>query len=78
MTSVTDLGTGYFQINFTTPMPHANYAVAGMSSGESPSTERMVFIHESAPPTTSACRVRVSSGEGFAADALYNTVMIFC
>lgn len=78
VTSVTDLGTGYFRINFTTPMPHANYAVAGMSSGGSASNERMVFIPESNPPTTSACWVRVSSGEGSAGDALYNTVMIFC
>jgi hypothetical protein len=31
VSSLTDLGTGFYQINFTTAMPDINYAVCGMS-----------------------------------------------
>ena len=33
VSSLTDLGTGFYQINFTTAMPDVNYAVCGMSRG---------------------------------------------
>jgi len=33
VSSLTDLGTGFYQINFTTAMPDVNYAVSGMSRG---------------------------------------------
>jgi len=36
VSSITDLGTGNFTINFTTAMPDANYSVCG-SSGENTS-----------------------------------------
>jgi hypothetical protein len=32
VSSITDLGTGYYRVNFTTAMPDANYSIVGTSS----------------------------------------------
>jgi len=33
VSSITDLGTGYYTINFTTAMPDANYSIVGSTNG---------------------------------------------
>jgi hypothetical protein len=33
VSSITDIGTGHYGVNFATAMPDANYSVVGMSSG---------------------------------------------
>jgi len=33
VSSITDLGTGYYTINFTTAMPDANYSIVGNTNG---------------------------------------------
>ena len=33
VSSITDLGTGYYTVNFTTAMPDANYSIVGSTNG---------------------------------------------
>jgi hypothetical protein len=34
VSSISDLGTGYYRINFSTAMPDVNYSITGVSSAE--------------------------------------------
>ena len=58
--SITDLGAGYYQVNFTTAMPDANYATSVTASSQT------AFLNDGSgaacvvggfTPTTSAVRV---------------------
>ena len=63
VSSVTDNGTGDYTINFTTPMPDANYAMSG--SGEDTDTAGDVLIGRpnGGTKTMFACRIKtVTSG----------------
>lgn len=83
VTSITDNGVGDFTINFTTAMPDANYAIAGVVGGDdvisspSPASIRA----QTGAITTTSCRVR--TGNHFAnspahvLDMRYNSVIIF-
>jgi hypothetical protein len=43
VSSITDLGTGNYRVNFTTAMPDADYCVSGASKGQSDDTGFRVF-----------------------------------
>lgn len=58
--SITRNGTGDYTITFTSAMPNANYAVAGMGQGTS-TLVPLVFIDPATTPTTSAVRIQVVS-----------------
>jgi hypothetical protein len=65
VSSVTKNGTGDYTINFTTPMPNANYAFHFMT-GTVASESR---INDASALTTSSARVRSYQSTGAAADA---------
>lgn len=79
VTSITDNGTGDYTVNFTTAMPDANYAVAGVCGWDNSS---YLFLNQRAtgsqnyPPTTTGCRVFTSTTGG-TADSNYVNVAIF-
>lgn len=62
VSSVTFNSTGYFTINFTSAMPDANYAIAGMGEWTSGTTSQTYpFVRNTTPPTTANCPIVVSS-----------------
>jgi len=72
VSSVTDNGTGYFTLNFTTTMPDVNYNMTG-----SVSQAGICCVANSPSPTTSALRVAVTDTSGNLADRNYVNVSIF-
>lgn len=59
VSSITDNGTGDYTVNFTTAMPDANYAVAGLTNlqGASGRSVCMVDRSDTTAKTTTACRI---------------------
>jgi hypothetical protein len=84
VSSITDNGTGYYTINFTTAMPNANYAVSGGYSASYASRYSgglslftiPTTITETAPTTTSFALV-TSDLAGNPFDPKYVTLAIF-
>jgi hypothetical protein len=73
VTSITDLGTGYYTVNFTTAMPDANYsAVCGAASSNT-------YPNALGPSnkTTSSCDVRCLNMNDTATDPTFTDVAIF-
>ena len=61
--SITVHSTGVYTINFTTALPDANYAVAGIANGNASNAGDIeVSIDAGTAPTTSACKIFTSSG----------------
>ena len=72
VSSITDNGTGFYTVNFTTAMPDANYAFAG-GVGENSNT----YIGQSGTFTTSAFQFYVRNNSNTPTDEEYVTVTIF-
>jgi hypothetical protein len=67
--SITDNGTGNYTVNFTTAMPDANYAVAGLNGS---------WVQHSSTMTASSCViVSFNSTNGANIDTATNSVAIF-
>ena len=84
VSSITDLGVGYYQVNFATAMSDANYSVTATIGGGSATFPSTPHIHESSynvryAPTTSSFRFRVYVWNNAAAfvDMPDNGVQIF-
>ena len=79
VSSVTDLGTGLFRVNFTTAMPDANYAVSGICAGNgSTATDvAILFVPELSTVLSGSIRFRVSTEGGNAVDVDYVSVAVF-
>lgn len=79
VSSVTDLGTGLFRVNFTTAMPDANYAVAGVCAGNGSTATDLatLFVPDLSTVLSGSVRFRVSSEGGTALDVDYVSVAIF-
>lgn len=83
VTSITDNGVGDFTVNFTTAMPDANYAVAGVTGNNdvTNSPAAASIRTKTGGITTTSCRVRTANhfiNSGAAAyDMPYNSVIIF-
>jgi hypothetical protein len=71
VTSITDGGTGIYEINFTTAMPDANYASIGMSGDNRIIGSGLIGVN-----TASACKISVQSS-GVLSDEPYIFVSIF-
>ena len=71
VTSITDGGTGIYEINFTTAMPDANYASVGMSGDNRVVGSGLIGVN-----TASACKISVQSS-GTLVDEPYIFVAIF-
>ncbi len=76
VSSITDLGTGQYRVNFTAAMVDANYAVAFLA-GEGAATGRG-FRAPGAAPTSSGVQVETTNGTQTAfEDTTYGFVSIF-
>ena len=71
VTSITDGGTGIYEIVFTTAMPDANYASVGMSTDNRVVGSGLIGVN-----TTLACKISVQSS-GSLVDEPYIFVAIF-
>lgn len=84
ITSVTYFSAGHFRLNFTTQMPHANYAVTGTASGRDVHSSRAISIAwGGAAPTISNCELYAGLTGGSGAVGLwenptYSCIAIFC
>lgn len=78
VSSITDNGTADYTINFSTAMPHANYAVSGCS--ESSVTGRTGIIGKklSGVLTTSAVQILAGDSGNGVTDSAYVFVAIHC
>ena len=75
MSSVTDVSTGLFTLNFTTAMTDANYAVAG-SGGNDANDLRVININYDVAPTSSAVQINCTSANNTVNDTAYNAVTV--
>lgn len=73
VSSITDLATGRYRINFTTAMSDANYS-AVMTGGEN--SLRTVRLDEDTPPTASNVSLRAIDNGGSAIDIEYANVVV--
>jgi len=74
ISSVTYVGTGEYQVNFTTAMQDTNYSVCGSASGTSKSDER---FFTAISYTTSSVVISSNGSGGSLNDATYVSVSIF-
>ena len=75
VSSITDNGSGDYTVNFTTAMPDANYALAGMGTNEG--AAQVIMRNNAVAQTTTACRV-LSQDPGIAqADPSQVNVVFF-
>jgi hypothetical protein len=72
VSSITDLGTGEYQINFTNALADANYSAVGSVGGQEGGA--LEIPRRSTTPTTSAIRLIYNNGNS---DSLYVSVAIF-
>jgi hypothetical protein len=83
VSSITDLGTGSYAVNFTTAMPNANYSTnvtAGFTAGVGGLIGVANFSRAAdvtVAPTTSAVTVSTVAGGGTGTDTVYVNVSVF-
>lgn len=68
VTSITDNGVGDYTVNFTTAMPDADYAAAGMGVN---SVNNHTVALSTTSPTSSACRLNVFQSGGALGDSSF-------
>ena len=74
VSSVTDLGTGYYAFDLINVMANADYALVGSGIREA-GTYVSSYTHGCRPETTGQCRYASTFGEtGSAEDSLYSCV----
>jgi hypothetical protein len=73
VSSITDLGVGEYQVNFTTAMADANYSMLATQGGQETSVP-IEMPRRSTTPTTTAVRIIYNNGNS---DSLYISVAIF-
>lgn len=78
VSGITDNGTGDYTINFTTPMPTANYTPSYMLDDGATNNGPVVTIDSANPPTTSELRINTWTGNGTAFDPAIICVQIVC
>ena len=71
VSSITDLGTGTFRINFTSPYSNASYAMSGSGANTVASSDTFSNAYSYA---TSSVTVGVNTVSGSLSDRIYNTV----
>lgn len=77
VSSITDNGTGDYNINFTTAMPDANYALVGTTSNTK-NVNRVMGVDLAFTPTTTSIRVNTfATSSSLSTDEVFNSVAIF-
>lgn len=80
VSSITDLGTGTYAVNFTNAMPDGNYAIkanVGYFVGTNASTVVSVNTDPGAEPTTSGFRLRCWADNSGTGDSNYVFAAVF-
>ena len=78
VSSITDNGAGDYTVNFTTSMPNANYAFAGLVKLTSDGTNfRNLYQSSSTAPATGSCRFVTSSPASGNGDVDIIAIVIF-
>lgn len=76
VSSVTDLGTGNYRVNFITAMPDANYVVTGCCDSDGSLTGALTV--EAMTTTSVEVRTtRIASGSATVADVTYAMISVF-
>lgn len=80
VSSLTDNGAGDFTINFSAPLPNANYIINANCGKHAASGSAMVVqygtLTVNSPPTTSGFRIQTTrTSDNTPQDTLYNSVM---
>ena len=78
VSSITDIGTGDYTVNFTTAMPDANYSFVGMAQ-DSATKMSIAGNASGVAPTTTTLRVNTSSGNAGTGtlDSTFVSISIF-
>ena len=76
VTSITDRGAGLYTINFTNPMPDANYSIS-TTVGSGAASDQRVSPYIGAPPTTTSIALNYIHANTLYYDWEYVTVAIF-
>lgn len=71
--SLTDLGTGLYKINFTTPFSHTLYSIAGMCSPDA--TSHIMTTNLAVDVLTTSVTINIITGSLVASDASYVSVV---
>jgi len=77
VSSITDAGTGFYTVNFTTSMPDANYCTNVTGTHDSGSYVAWGTISNDTPPTTSAVRVEFLNNAATVTDVSFAQVSVF-
>ena len=77
VSSITDLGTGYYQYNFTTAMPDENYCVVAHFAQNGNSNPNFSIVGQELYYTTSSFRTNMNSATGGSADRNYIFAAVF-
>ena len=78
VSSITDGGAGNYTVNFTTPMPDANYSVVAMPSAVDGGGNNMAFhILDGGTFTASAVQLLCEAGTGPNTDTNIGCVVVF-
>jgi hypothetical protein len=77
VSSLTDLGTGSYQVNFTTAMPDANYSVATSAMGQSSATQFISNTYRTDSFATTSVKVFVTTADAAAIDSSIVTATVF-
>ena len=79
LSSVTDLGTGDYRLNYSTAMPNVNYAIVGSAgTGVGGNDEFSVTTNFNELPATTTTRIGVSrAASGTFTDAPYISIAVF-
>lgn len=82
ISSITDLGTGYYTLNFAVAFSNTNYAVLGTARGRDSHTQFSAGLATAEVPGTSSVNIKVGSQggtsvTGFLEDSAYVFIGIF-
>lgn len=71
VSSITDNGSGLYGVNFTTPMPDANYSAVAMADGFSQPGPTATSLDYDVSPTASRCSISTGRTGGSGSTPLY-------
>jgi hypothetical protein len=75
VSSITDLGTGQYEITFTTAMPDANYAVIGLTQYQNNAGQ--VLMEGPSDAGINSFKVYTKTNSNGVYDAVFNSVAVF-
>mgnify|MGYP003649268945 CR=1 FL=1 len=77
VSSVTDVATGNYRVNFTTAMPDVNYVSTGMAGGAGADQINVSQNFSTEIPAVGSCRYTIAYANGSAWDPIYVGIAIF-